>query len=428
MNTSPVNYAAFIGIDWADQKHDLWLQPADGSASEHSTLEQTPVAIQNWISQLRQRFGGQPLAIGIELSRGPLIYALMHCEFLVLYPINPKSLARYRQAFRPSGAKDDRSDAYLLCLFVQTHFRDLTAWKPDDVQTRTLAGLVERRRHWVDQATGLQLRLRAVLKAYYPVMLELFGDHLATAMACHFLQKWPDPQSLQKARPASLRQFFHLHHSRSEQRIQDRLQTIQQAQPLTQDAGVIVPHRMDALIAARLLLTLHHQIGELEQQIAQVFAAHPDAFIFEGLPGAGPTLAPRLLAAFGSDREKFPDAKAVQQLSGIAPITVKSGQSECQFFRLSAPKFLHQTFWEFAKCSLVSCPWAQAVVTHLMKEKGLSFNAAVRALAFKWIRILWRLWKNRQPYQEDIYLDSLRRKKSRYLPTPSSVNNFSPAT
>lgn len=428
MNTSPVKYAAFIGIDWADQKHDLWLQPTDGSASEHSTLEQTPAAIQNWISQLRQRFGGQPLAIGIELSRGPLIYALMHCEFLVIYPINPKSLARYRQAFRPSGAKDDRSDAYLLCLFVQTHSQDLTAWKPDDVQTRTLAGLVERRRHWVDQATGLQLRLRAVLKAYYPVMLELFGDNLATTMACHFLQKWPDPQSLQKTRPASLRQFFHLHHSRSEQRIQDRLQTIQQAQPLTQDAGVIVPHRMDALIAAKLLLTLHHQIGELEQQIAQVFAAHPDAFIFEGLPGAGPTLAPRLLAAFGSNREKFPDAKAVQQLSGIAPITVKSGQSECQYFRLSAPKFLHQTFWEFAKCSLVSCPWAQAVVTHLMKEKGLSFNAAVRALAFKWIRIIWRLWKDRQTYQEDIYLDSLRRKKSRYLPTPSSVNNISPAT
>ena len=259
-------------------------------------------------------------------------------------------------------------------------------------------------------------------------MLELFGDHLATVMACHFLQKWPDPQTLQKARPATLRQFFHVHHSRSEQRIQERLVTIQQAQPLTRDEGVIVPHRMDALIATKLLLTLHNQIGELEQQIAQVFAAHPDAFIFEGLPGAGPTLAPRLLAAFGSDREKFPDAKSVQQLSGIAPITVKSGQSECHYFRMSAPKFLHQTFWEFAKCSLVSCPWAQAVVTHLMKEKGLSFNAAVRALAFKWIRILWRLWKNRQRYQEDIYLESLHRKKSRYLPSPSMVNNFLPNT
>jgi transposase len=225
-------------------------------------------------------------------------------------------------------------------------------------------------------------------------------------------------QTLQTARPTTLRQFFHVHHSRSEQRIQERLRTIQQAQPLTQDEGVILPHRMDALIAAKLLLTLQNQIGELEHRIAQVFATHPDAFIFEGLSGAGAVLAPRLLVAFGSDRGKFPSAKAVQQLSGIAPTTVKSGQSKRQFFRLSAPKFLHQTFWQFARCSLVSCLWAQTVVTHLMKEKGLSSNAAIRALAFKWIRILWRLWKNRQCYQEDIYLDSLRRKKSRYLPAP----------
>ena len=420
MNTTapptPIAYAAFVGLDWADQKHDVWLQATDSSTVEHSTLEHTPAALQAWLDRLRQRFAGRPVAVALELSRGPLIYALMGCEFLTLYPINPKSLARYRQAFRPSGAKDDRSDAHLLCLFVQTHHRDLAPWQPDDVQTRTLAGLVEKRRHWVDQMTALLLRLRADLKAYYPLLLELFGDHLGYQLACRFLQKWPDLETLQKARPATLRQFFYGHHCRSEERIQERLQLIQCAQALTTDPGVIVPYRSDALLIAKLLLMLHEQVQQLEQQIAQVFAAHPDAFIFRDLPGAGPAMAPRLLVAFGSDRARFPTAKSVQQLSGIAPITVKSGQSECHYFRLSAPKFLHQTFWEFAKCSLISCAWARAVVDHLMKNKGHNFNSAVRTLAFKWIRILWRLWKNREVYNETTRLESLRRNKSRYLP------------
>jgi len=402
MNTPDItstSFAAFLGIDWASEKHDLWLQTPDGAVREHSTLEHTPAALHDWMAQMHERFGGQPIAVALELSRGPLIYALMGCEFLVLYPINPKSLARYRQAFRPSGAKDDRSDAQLLCLFLQTHHRDLKPWQPDDVQTRTLAGLVEKRRHWVDHATDLLRRLRMDLKAYYPIVLDLFGDLLGTQMACRFLQKWPDPDTLSTARPATIRQFFYGHGSRSENRITERLQHIQKALPLTRDAAVINTHRLDTLIIVKHLLLLHDQIKQLEGEIAQVFGRHPDAFIFQSLPGAGSTLAPRLLVAFGTQRERFADAKAVQQLSGIAPITVKSGKGESQYFRMTAPKFLHQTFWEFAKCSLVSCEWARAVVDHLMKDKGHNFNSAVRTLAFKWIRILWRLWQNRAPYK-----------------------------
>jgi transposase len=424
MNTpdfSTTGFAAFIGLDWASQKHDLWLQTPDGAVAEHCIVEHTPAALQSWIAQMRQRFGGRPIAVALELSRGPLIYALMGCEFLVLYPINPKSLARYRQAFRPSGAKDDRSDAHLLCLLLQTHHRDLKPWQPDDVQTRTLASLVEKRRHWVDQSTDLLRRLRTDLNAYYPIMLDLFGDHLGTQLACRFLQRWPDPEALRTARPATLRQFFYGHGSRSETRIVERLQRIQNNLPLTCDAAVIATHRIDALIIVKLLLVLREQIQQLEEEIGQVFKQHPDAFIFQSLPGAGAVLAPRLLVAFGTQREKFGDAKAVQQLSGIAPITLKSGQSQCQYFRLTAPRFLHQTFWEFAKCSLVSCAWARAVVDHLMKDKGHNFNSAVRTLAFKWIRILWRMWQDRVPYNETTYLASLQRKHSRYAPASSAV-------
>ena len=409
-------YAAFIGIDWADQEHEVWLQPPEGARPERLSLKQSPAALQQWANTLRQRFGGRPIAVALELSRGPLVYGLMSYEFLVLYPVNPKSLARYREAFRPSGAKDDRSDAELLCQFVRLHHSTLTAWKPEDAATRALARFNEIRRDWVDQITALGLRLRADAKAYYPLFLELFGDQLDSPMACHFLQRWPTWAALQNVREPALRRFFYAEGSRSEERIQERLQFIRQAQPLTQDEGVVVPHQADALVIVELLLVLLKQVKALEAQIDKRFAAHPDAFIFESLPGAGAVLGPRLLAAFGTDRSRFPKPECLQQLSGIAPITVASGTMEVVHFRYAAPRFLHQTFWEFAKCSLPQCGWAQAVVDRL-QQQGQGFNAAVRVVAFKWMRILWRLWQNREPYVEAKYLAALERKGSPYFKT-----------
>src|SRR2546422_7529243 len=98
-------FAATIGLDWADRKHDLWICPADNSKAQHLQLEQTPEALHQWVANLRERFGGQPVAIGIETSRGPVISALMAYDFIVLFPINPKALKDYRSAFSVSGAK-----------------------------------------------------------------------------------------------------------------------------------------------------------------------------------------------------------------------------------------------------------------------------------------------------------------------------------
>lgn len=414
--TTPA-YAAFIGIDWASQQHALCLRTPTDPRPEHQVLEHSPPAIDQWAKGLRERFGGRPLAVAVELARGPLVYALMGYEFLHLYPINPKSLARYRESFRPSGAKDDRGDAELLCQLARLHHGQLARWKPDDAHTRALAGFNEIRRHWVDQVTALVLRWRAQLQAYYPLFLELFGDQLDTPLACQFLQRWPHLAALQKVREQTLRGFFYSQGSRSEPKIQQRLERIRQAKPLTEDEGVLAPSQADALLISQLLRVLFARIAALDAQIAQRFAAHPDAFIFQSLPGAGAVLAPRLLAAFGSDRSKFPRPECLQRLSGIAPITIASGNAQAVHRRYAAPAFPHQTFWEFAKCSLRYCPWAKAVVDQLM-EKGKGFNAAVRVLAFKWMRIIWRLWQNRESYLEAKYLAALERKGSPYFKKP----------
>ena len=106
-------FAAFVGLDWADAKHDVCLQAAGSAKREHFILEHTPEAIEAWVCALRQRFAGKPIALCLELNKGPIVFALRKYDFLVLFPVNPLTLARYREAFTPSRAKDDPTDAAL---------------------------------------------------------------------------------------------------------------------------------------------------------------------------------------------------------------------------------------------------------------------------------------------------------------------------
>ena len=175
MNTERIDsdeIAAFVGIDWADGEHEVCLMVAAGGPPERSCLKQSPEALSEWAHALRDRFGGRKIAVAIEQRKGPLIYALMSYEWLVLYPVNPKSLARYREAFSVSNAKCDQTDAELLMEMVRSHRDRLRVWLPEDEDTRLLQMLVEERRRVVDQVTRLTNRLTSVLKEYYPQALE----------------------------------------------------------------------------------------------------------------------------------------------------------------------------------------------------------------------------------------------------------------
>lgn len=232
MSKQKVEIAAFVGLDWADQKHVVTLQAADSDQRERFTLDQTPEALQSWIQLLRDRFAGQPVAIAVEQKRGALIYALMHVDFLRLYPVNPQTLSQFRKAFYPSGAKDDPVDADLLLEILMTHRQHLRVWVPDDVLTRSIQLLTEDRRALVDERTALTNQLTAALKMYFPQALEWFGD-LHTARACAFLQRWPSLEDLKRATPSSVRKFYKVQGYRGEDKLEQLMANIQKALPLT---------------------------------------------------------------------------------------------------------------------------------------------------------------------------------------------------
>lgn len=414
MSKPNVEIAAFVGLDWADQKHVVTLQDADSDQRERFTLDQTPEALQSWIQRLRDRFAGQPVAIAVEQKRGALIYALMHVDFLRLYPVNPQTLAQFRKAFYPSGAKDDPVDADLLLEILMTHRQHLRVWVPDDELTRSIQLLTEDRRHLVDERTALTNQLTAALKMYFPQALEWFGD-LHTARACAFLQRWPSLQDLQRATPSSVRKFYKAQGYRGEDKLEQLMANIKKAQPLTRDGAVLLAGSMKVQALVTQIPLLTESIQQYDQKIASLFDQHDDSTLFSSFPGAGASLAPRLLGAFGSDRGRFEFAAEMQQLAGIAPVTEKSGTGIWIHWRLACSKFLRQTFQEFAGCSILQSDWARAYYKQ-MKKRGKSHPAALRALAFKWIRIIFRCWKMRTPYDEAVYCKSLIQRQSPLAP------------
>lgn len=405
-------FAALIGLDWGSEEHALCLHDCTTGRHESSTLAHTPEAIAQWAAALAKRFPNGKIALCLEQAKGPLISALMAYSFLVLYPVNPATAARYRQAFKTSRAKSDPSDAEV-CLELLLHHRaKLTPWHPEDPQTRQLARLLEHRRGAVDLRTLLTNMLRDALKSYYPQALELAGQDLFAPLACQFILQWPSLQDLHKARKETVRKFYYAHRCRRLDLINQRLQAIASMIPLTRDQAVLAPAKVQVTMLARQLLQLAAALKEYDAHITQLFASHADAFIWESFPGAGPTLAPRLCCAFGTHRSRYQSATAIQQYSGIAPVTERSGKNQHWVHRRwSRPHFVHQSFFEYANQSVLHCPWAKLYLQEQM-AKGKKHPTAVRALAFKWQRIMYVCWRDRVAYDETTYLDTLQRRGS----------------
>jgi transposase len=403
--------AAWVGIDWADQEPVISLRVAGSPTVELLGLQQQPETLQNWVRQLRQRFTGRPVAMALEQSRGPLWYALLHTDFLLLYPINPKSLAKYREAFYPSGAKDDPVDATLLRELLEKNSPRLRCWKPEDPLTRQLQLAVEYRRHLVEERTALTNQVTNRLKNYFPEALSWAGG-LDTVQACDFLQRWPSLAAIQKASPGKIRKFYQLHNCRHPQLIEERLEQIRSAPPLTRDPGIIGALSLMVRCLVKPIQSLLESITEFDQQIQALFAQHPDPDLFDSFPGAGPAMGPRLLAAFGSDRDRFEDSAAVKKFSGMAPITRKSGRSRVVLCRYACPKFQRQTFHEWAGLTVRFCSWA-AEFYQRKKAAGMKHHALLRELASQWIDILTRCWKDHRLYDENLYLDN---RKKRHAP------------
>jgi transposase len=396
-------------LDWGDKMHSFAWQDRAGH-SEEGTLEHSAENLHRWLRSLGERTGGRPVRLALETSRGAIVHALLEYPWLEIYPINPMTSARYRTAFRPSGAKDDLPDARTLLELVRDHAHKLRPLQQQEPLTVQLTGLVEARRDIVDRRTALINQLTSLLKSYYPQALELVED-LNSDLAIALLRRWPDVLRLKAAKPGVIRRFYYQHQVRSDQLVQQRLEQIAQTVALTTDEARLSVARLQLDQLLDELKVFRQHVARFDAQIKTVFATHPEASLFRELPGAGAQMAPRLCAAFGTDRTVYPDPSSLQKYAGVAPVREKSGSQVWTHWRWRAPVFLRQTFVEWAGLTVRYSAWAR-VFYQRMHKKGKSHATIIRALAFKWIRVLWVCWQKRIPYDEARYLRQLIHRKS----------------
>jgi transposase len=406
---SELEFAALVGLDWGDTSHEVALWDEQRQTCTTERVEHTPAALRGWVEALNRRLAGAPVAVAIEQSRGAVFDALSGYRFVTLYPINPRSAARYREAFHPSLSKDDPTDAASLLDLLRKHRNELRPFVPDDASTRLLRLLTEDRRALVDHRTQHVQRMTDRLKTYYPQALRWAGA-LTTAQACDFLERWPTLQAIRKARPSAIRAFYERHRHAAAW-IDQRLADIRAEVALHDDP--VITETAALLIASEVaqIRALNASIATYDEKISAAFAVHPDARIFESFPGAGQQLAPRLAAAFGTDRTRFDSAISVATRSGIAPVLRRSGKTATVHMRWACPKFLRQTFHEYARVSINQSVWAGAFYK-LQRARGHAHHQAIRTLAYRWIRILYACWKSGTAYDEARYLRQLTRRDS----------------
>lgn len=416
MNTNPSAspphpYALIIGLDRSDAQASLCYIDTRSKRRWSQTLDTAPERLHDWLAKLRQEYPRARVAVCLEQPAIKVILFLEDYAWITLYPINPITLQKFREAFVTSRAKDDAKDAEHLAELLLTHHDKLKPWTPEDAQTRRLQPAVLHRRAVVDERTGLTNRLQALLKQYFPQALELCGDELWRPLATDFLLRWPSLQAVQKAKPAALKAFYHLHGSRSQDLIAQRLELIANAVPLTDESALIDTFVLRIQLVCQELRCVVHTLAQFDAQVKQTFTDHPDHDLFASLPGAGPVFAPRLLASLGAQRDRYQTAADLQAFTGIAPVTQQSG-GQCHVHRrYRCPRFQRQSYHEDAAESILHCRWAAAYY-YQQRQKGAPHHTAVRALGFKWQRVIFRCWQDRTTYDDKRYEKSLKARRS----------------
>lgn len=406
------DFSVYVGIDWANDKHDLCIQQANSDTRKFKIIKHSANTINDWIISLHKQYKGQ-IAVAVELSKGPIVYALQKYKFVTIHPVNPSMLAQYRKAFSPSGAKDDPTDAELALDLMLNYPKKIKALKMESEPVRKLTYLVEQRRRLVEDRRRFSNRLINTLKQYYPHLLDWFS-HRGSGMFCDFITRWPNLQKLKRARADTLRKFFHAYPGRTASCTEQRIVLINQAEPLTLDKAVIESHQLLAVALANQMLVVVEAIKVFDKEISTLFDTLPDAELYKSLPGTGPCLAPRLLVAMGENRSRFTSASEIQMSAGIAPVTERSGQKCWVHWRYQCSKFTRQSFIEWAAKSVHQSYWA-GIYYQQQRSKGNTHQSSVRSLAFKWIRVLYRCWKAKEPYNESKYLKALRDRNSPLL-------------
>lgn len=413
-------YDLLVSLDRSDKTAALALMDLrEGCFITEELIDLAPEAMEAWWRALRAAHPQARIAVAFEQPAPNLLAFFAPRKPAAIYALNPSATWAYRQSLTVSRARNDPSDARDQGLYVSKHLDQLTPWRPPALAVVQLERLTLSRRKRVDERTSLTNQLQAALKRYFPQALELLHEHLWRPMNLEFLRKWPSAQKLQRVPLSRLRAFYHKHGSRSEARWTERTALIAKLVPLA-EAGLSDELEVAALVDQ--IEVLNESVRKHDLAIAELFASEGEkAERIASLPGAGPILAPRVYAAVEKHAPNCATPEGLAAAVGIAPVTDQSGKKERVYRRLRCDNHTRQAFIEWSKESAKYSAWAKAFVEQ-RQERGQGFYAIIRALAYKWIRILWKCWRDGVAYNEETYLEVLRKKGSPLVPKTEAIS------
>jgi len=395
-------FALYAGFDWAKDHHDVVAVDGQGQIQLELTFDDTG---EGW-ARLRQKLIDQVgadlsrVAVSVETRNGPAVERLLEMGCCV-YPVNPKAAQSYRERKSPFGGRNDRLDAWSFADGLRTDGHGWQSLKPDDPITQELRMLCRDEVALIEQRTAFVCQLRQALHEYYPAALEAFDDWLNLS-SWAFVEAFPTPAVLVKAGKRRWEKFLHVHRVAHPATYQKRLDIFARADQFCGSQAVTNAKSRLAMTLVSQLRVLEKHLKEYRQAIEAMFARHPDHDVFGSLPGAKGKLAPRLLSEFGQQRDRFPTAQAIQCYAGTAPVTKQSGKSRFVQIRRGCNMFLRSAVHLWANLSRAKCAWAEAYYQH-KREQGMTHACALRCLGQRWLKILWKMWQTKTPYNESLH-------------------------
>jgi transposase len=398
----------FVGDDWAEDHHDVEVQDETGRRLARARLPEGIAGLARLHELLAEHladndvdpetgFVGHSVVVGIETERGSWVAALVAAGYQV-FPINPMSVARYRERHGTSGAKSDRGDAHVLAEIVRLdrdHHRPVAG---DSPAVEGLKLLARSHQAFIWDRTRHFLRLRSALREFFPAAIEAFPDLMAPE-TLELLERAPDPARAARLSRSKIAAALVRARRRDPKAKAAAIQQILRAPALRQDPAIEAAYAVIVASAARLIAQLNTQVAELQAVVAEGFGRHPDAEIVTSQPGLGPILGARVLAEFGDDPDRYADAKARKNYAGTSPITRASGSRTLVLARYARNKHLADATHQWAFCALTASPGARAYYDTI-PARGTSHHAALRQLANRLVGILHGCLKTRTRYDE----------------------------
>ena len=401
----------YLGVDWADESHQVWVSDPEGKKIAEMKVMQNPAGLAELGRWLHERKAEEiELWAAIEKPYGRIVDFLLD-HGAVVYPVNPKALDRARDRFRMSQSKSDLFDAYVLAEFVRTDHVHLRALEPNSEPAQELKLLTRDHDKLMRQKTRLLNQIEITLKEYYPRPLEVFSD-LETNIARDFLKQYPTPQALSKLNRRRWNHFAKRDHHLSEARCNELWEKINKPQ-LTSPPYVV---RAKAKLLLALVVQLEALLPAVESysaEVARFFASMPAAELVKSLPGGkSGTTVPKLWAELGDAKNRWQSFRHLQAEGGGVPVTKSSGKSHVVHFRFACNKYLRHAIYWVSFNSLNRCEWANKYYRD-QRAKGHSHPRALRALGAKWLKIIFVMWRDHKPYDENYHLANMARQRMR---------------